>query len=177
MNDPVAIISAIAAVISAIGGGIACVAAFKSAKHAKDTFDSGQLSEKRMLLRQLAVTAHEVTVEVDRIKWVAQGLTMSYKTLFIFAGQPNSSRQNLYEQEIDSKLKDAEDLLVKAKPFATFQEPLLNGPLEEINSREIAIAQALIRAKSIREKLEEEHRSIEAQNQTRRELALNTSRK
>jgi hypothetical protein len=74
MNDTVAIISAIAAVLSALGGAVACIAAFKSAKHAKDTFDAGQMAEKRLLLRQLSVTAHEVSVEVDRIKWVAQGL-------------------------------------------------------------------------------------------------------
>jgi hypothetical protein len=63
-------------------------------------------------------------------------------------------------------------LLAKARPFTTFQESLLNGPLEEISSREIAIIQALVKAKSIREKVEDEHRSIESQNQTHRERVL-----
>jgi len=172
MNDTVAIISAIAAVLSFLCGAVACIAAFKSAKHAKDTFDAGQMAEKRLLLRQLSVTAHEVSVEVDRIKWVAQGLVLSYKTLFTFSGGFNSSRQKLYEQQIESKLQEADELLAKARPFTTFQESLLNGPLEEISSREIAIIQALVKAKSIREKVEDEHRSIESQNQTHRERVL-----
>lgn len=172
MSDPVAIIAAIAAVLSAVGGGIACIAAFRSAKHAKDTFDSAHLAEKRLLLRQLSVTAHEVTVEVDRIKWIAQGLKVSYQTLFTFAGQLGGSREKLYQKEIDTKLQEAETLLQKASPFTTFKDALLNGPLEEISSREIAIAQALVRARYIRENLEEEHRSVEAQNQAHRERAL-----
>ncbi len=174
MSDPVAIISAIAAVLSAIGGGIACIAAFRSAKHAKDTFDAGELSEKRLLLRQLSVAAHEVAFEVDRIKWVAQGLHISYKTLFTFAGQFNSSRQQMYEREIDAKLQEADSLLEKAKPFTKFQDSLLNGPLEEIALREIAITQAILRARAIREKLEEEQRSVEVQNQAHRERTLNS---
>lgn len=177
MNDPIAIISAIAAVISSIGGGIACVAAFKSAKHAKDAFDAGQLTEKRLLLRQLSVTAHEVSVEVDRIKWIAQGLRISYKTLFSFSGQFNSSGQKLSEEGIDLKLQEAEGLLAKARPFTTFAESLLNGPLEEISSREIAIAQTLVNAKNLRAKLEDENRSIEAQNQSHRERVLKNSSK
>ncbi|SFX54675.1 hypothetical protein [Marinospirillum alkaliphilum] len=169
MSDPVAIISAIAAILSAIGGGIACIAAFRSAKHAKDTFDAGELSEKRLLLRQLSITAHEVAVEVDRIKWVAQGLHISYKTLFTFAGQFNSSRQQMYERDIDAKMREADNLLEKAKPFTNFQDSLLNGPLEEIASREVKIAQALLRARIIREKLEGEQRSVEVQNQANQE--------
>lgn len=172
MSDPVAIISAIAAVISAIGGAVACVAAFRSAKHAKDTFDAGQLSEKRLVLRQLSITAHQVVVEVERIKWTAQGLKVAYQTLLTFAGQFGSSKQNPYTQEVDTKIQEAESLLEKARPFTTFQETLINGPLEEISSREVTIAQSLARAKAIREKLDEELRSIEAQNQTHRERVL-----
>lgn len=177
MSDPVAIISATAAILSAIGGGIACIAAFRSAKHAKGTFDAVELSEKRLLLRQLSVAAHEVSVEVDRIKWIAQGLHMSYKTLFTFAGQFNGSRQKLCEQEIDAKLQEADSLLERAKPFTKFQDALLNGPMEEIALREIAISQALLRAKALKEKLEHEARSVEMQNQSHRERTLNNSSK
>lgn len=172
MSDLVAIISAIAAVVSAIGGGVACIAAFSSAKHAKATFDAGQLTEKKLVLRQLSVTAYEVSVEVDRIKWVAQGLKVAYQTLFTFAGQFNGSRQMLHTKEIDSKLQEADKLLERANPFTTLNESLINGPADEISLREIMLTQALTKAKALREKLEEEHRSIEAQNQVYRERIL-----
>lgn len=171
-TDPAAIISAIAALLSAVGGGVACIAAFRSAKHAKDTFDSAHLAEKRSVLRQLSVTAHEIGIEVDRIKWVAQGLKVSYQTLFTFSRQLGGSRQQLYQQEIEAKLQEAERLLKIASPFTTFQEKLLNGPLEEISSREISVSQAAMQARALREKLEEEHRAIETQNQTHRERTL-----
>ena len=172
MGDAANTISAIAAVLSAIGGGIACVAAFKSAKHAKDTFDSSQLAEKRMILRQLNLTAHEISVEVDRVKWVAQGLKVSYKTLFTFSGQANGSRECLFVREIDSKLQEADRLLERAEPFTIFIESLLNGPAEEISSREILLAKNLAEARAIREKLEIELRSIESQNQAFQERAI-----
>ncbi|MDR7152013.1 putative coiled-coil protein SlyX [Hydrogenophaga palleronii] len=171
-TDTVAIISAIAALLSAIGGGVACIAAFRSATHAKATFDSAQLAEKRLVLRQLSVTAHEIVIEVDRIKWVALGLKVSYQTLFTFAGQLGSSRQQLYQQEIEVKLQEAERLLKIAAPFATFQDKLLNGPLEEITSREILVSQTAMQVRALLAKLEEEQRTIETQNQTHRERTL-----
>jgi hypothetical protein len=166
--------STIASVVSAVGGLVACVAAFESAKHAKNTFDAAQLSEKRLSLRQLSLIADEVIIEVDRIKWVAVGLKVAYQTLFTFSGgSGTNSRQPIYTQGVDEKIEEAEQLLIKAKPFTTFQTTLLNGPIEEISSREVSIAQCLARAKAIRERLEVEHHSIEAQNQAHRERVFN----
>ena len=167
-------LATVSAVISAAGGLVACVAAFRSAKHAKETFDAAQLSEKRLLLRQLSLTADAVIIEVDHIKWISVALKVAYQKLFTFSGSSgHNSKQDIYTKDIDIKMAEAEKLLIKAKPFATFQASLLNGPLEEISSREVSIAQCLTKAKAIRDRLDAEHQAIEAQNQAHRERVFN----
>lgn len=172
MTEPASLISVIAAVASAIGGAVACVAAFRSAGHAKMVFEESQKADKRVVLRQLALTAYQVSVEVERIKWLAQGLTAAYRDLAMFSGANGGSRETLYKKEIGEKVEIAERLQEKAKPFVEFQIAPLNGPLDEINSREVAMSQCLSEAVSLREKIEIELADIQAHVATRRESAL-----
>jgi len=163
------IVSTAASVISAIGGAAACIAAFRSAGHAQKAFDQNQKMEKRFALRQLSVTAHQVAVEVDRIKWSAQGLKVAYKTLAVFAGAVDGSRQKLMLQEVEDKVKAADSIKEKASPFVDLNTLLLNGPLDEINDREVLMSQLLVEATALREKTEIELSEIQAQNAMYRE--------
>lgn len=163
MVDLSTLISSVAAVVSALGGAFAAVAAFKSAASANDAHEAAQISEKRAALRQLMVTASEVLVEARRAESRAAQLKLSYRTLFVFGGSSGGSRENLYISEIDKKLAELTNLSESAKPFVSDQDVLINGPLDEISSREMKIAQTLIQARAIREDLEREQASIEAQ--------------
>ncbi|VWX33702.1 conserved exported hypothetical protein [Limnobacter sp. 130] len=172
MAEQTSLISIIASVVSAIGAAAACIAAFKSAAHAKEAFDEGQKADKRFALRQLSLTAHQVSVQADRVKWTAQGLKSGYQTLAVFSGASGSSRLILLTKEVDEKVKIAEVLQLKAKPFIELQMTLLNGPLDEITARELAMSQHLIEVIGLREKIEIELSSIQAQNSTLRESAI-----
>jgi hypothetical protein len=166
-------VSDISALISAIGGLLACAAAFKSADHAKNSLIANQLAEKRLVLRQLSITAHEVVVHVDRITWVAQGLKSAYSELAMHHGQLGSSIEKRCKSEVESKIEDTKPLLLRAKSFVEFQTHLLNGPLEEISKREVEITQCLNQAKAILEKLNIELLEISTQNQSHTQLILN----
>jgi len=172
MVDPAAVISAVAAVVSAIGGAFAAIAAFRSAGSARDAHEATQVSEKRSALRQLTVTGNEVLVEARRAESRAAELKLSYRTLFAFGGSSGGSREGLYLAEVDKKLAEIAKLSEAAKPFASGQENLMNGPVDEISSREIRMAQILTQARAIREDLEREHASVEGQCTTYRENVI-----
>ncbi|WP_148861231.1 hypothetical protein [Marinobacter fonticola] len=172
MPEPASIISVIASVVSAAGGAIACIAAFKSAGHAKRAFEESQKADKRFALRQLSLTAHQIVVEVDRIKWLAQGLTAAYKALAVFNNATGNSRVPLMTNEVAKKVRVAEQLGEKAKPFVDVKTALLNGPLEEISDREIAMTQYLTEAIALRGKIEIELADIQAKNATHQEIAI-----
>ena len=172
LAEIVTIVSAAASVISAIGGAAACIAAFRSAGHAQKAFDENQRIEKTFALRQLSITAHQVSVEVERIKWTAQGLKVAYKTLAVFAGAVGGSRQKLMLREVEDKVKAADSIREKASPLVEINASLLNGPLEEISNREILMSQLLVEATALRERIEIELSEIQAQNATYREKAV-----
>lgn len=172
MADSASVISAIAAVVSAIGGAFAAVAAFRSAGSARDAREAAKVSEKRAALRQLTVTANEVLVEARRAESRCAELRLAYRTLATFSGNTGGSRESLYLAEVDKKLTEVAKLSEYAKPFAPGQDGLMNGPTDEIGSRETKIAKVLTQVRAIREDLEREHASIEGQCATYRELVI-----
>lgn len=172
MADPSAVISAVAAAMSAIGGAFAAVAAFRSAASAREAREAAETSEKRAALRQLMVTTNEVLVEARRAESRGAELKLAYRTLFTFGGSSGGSREGLYLAEVDKKLAGVTKLSEHAKPFASDQDGLMNGPVDEISSRETKVAQVLTQVRAIREDLEREHASVEGQCTTYRENAI-----
>jgi hypothetical protein len=78
--------------------------------------------------------------------------------------------------EVDKKLAEVAELSESAKPFASGQDNLLNGPVDEISRRETQIVQRLTQVRAIREDLEREHASVEGQCTTYREKAIQERR-
>ena len=174
MPEITTIISAGAAVVSAIGGTFACIAAFRSSGHAKEAFEESKKAEKRISLKQLSLTAHQVIVEAERVKWLSQKLKYAYRDLAAFSGNSGSSRLQLALQEVESKEKMAVAISEKAQPFVEINTTLLSGTLDEITGREVKISQCLVQLQAIREKLEIELSEIQAQNTTYREVTLSS---
>ena len=172
MTDPAVMISAIAAVVSAVGGAFAAVAAFRSAGSARDAYEAAQVFEKRSALRQLTVTASEVLVEGRRAESRCVELKLAYRTLSVFAGAAGGSAERECLANVDKKLEEVTKLLEYAKPFASDRDSLMNGPLDEIISRETKMLQVLTQVRAMREDLEREHASVEGQCTTYREKAI-----
>lgn len=125
------VISTSAAVISALGGAVAAFAAFRSAEAARVTQQAVASAEHRAALREIGITAKEVLIEAERISSRGNDLKLAYQSLFIFAGQPGSSRHNVYDKIVDERLKHASELSDYAKLFATSPEKLNGTPPEE----------------------------------------------
>ena len=172
MADLVTLISVIASGVSAVGGAFAAVAAFRSAGSARDAYEATQVFEKRSALRQLMVTASEVLVEGRRAESRGAELKLAYRTLSIFAGAFGGSAERECLANTDKKLDEVTRLSEYAKPFTCDQAQLMNGPLDEIISRETKMAQVLAQVRAMREDLEREHASVEGQCTTYREKTI-----
>ena len=145
------LVATIAAVVSAIGGIFACIAAYRSAESAKQVLDSSAESEKRQLLRQLTITAHEVSVQAEHAVARAGSPKVAYQSLFMLAGGGGLEKYAL--AEVDEKISRIEELKRKATPFVLINESLLNGPVEEISNRETDMAKLLTEIRLTRDEI------------------------
>lgn len=142
-----------AAIVSAIGGVFACIAAYRSAESAKTAVDAALESEKRQLLRQLTITAHEVAVESDHAIARAGSLKVAYQSLFMIAGRGVSGLEKKYLEEVDDKISKVSEIKQKATPFVNSNRSLLNGPVEEISKRETEMTKHLTEVRLIRDEM------------------------
>ncbi len=146
------LVATIAAVVSAIGGIFACIAAYRSAESAKQVLDSSAESEKRQLLRQLTITAHEVSVQAEHAVARAGSPKVAYQSLFMLAGG-GGGLEKYALAEVDEKISRIEELKRKATPFVLINESLLNGPVEEISNRETDMAKLLTEIRLTRDEI------------------------
>lgn len=165
------IVSAAAAVVSAVGGAFAALAAFRSAESARVAQQAAAAVEHRAALRQIGTTATEVLIEVERIASRGNDLKIAYQTLFTFAGRSGGSRKNL-DSAVDEKLKHASELGDYAKLFTTAAEKLDGTPPEETDRIQVRLSNTLTEIRALREDLEHELSGVEGQSVTYRDKAI-----
>lgn len=176
MNSP-EIVSAAAAVVSAVGGAFAAFAASRSAKSAQIAQEAAAAAEHRAALRQIGVTATEILIETGRITARANALKSAYRSLAILAGQYGGSRQQLWESAIDEKLKHASELSKYAKSFASTSGKLDHAPPEETDRVQVRLTNTLSETRALREDLERELFGVEGQSAAYRDKAIMGSMK
>lgn len=158
------LVSAAAAVVSAIGGTLATLAAFRSAETARVTQKAAAAAEHRAALRQIGTTATEILIELKRITTRGNDLKSGYRVLFTTAGQVGSSRKNLYDASVDEKLMLASQLADYAKLFTAANTKLDSTPPEETDRVHVRLSNILTEVRALREDLERELSSVEAQS-------------
>lgn len=166
------VVSAAAAVVSAVGGALAALAAFRSAESARIAQQAAAGAEHRAALRQIGITATEVLIEAERIVSRGNDLKLAYQTLFAFAGRAGSSRQTLYDSAIDEKLQHASKLSDYAKLFTTAAGKLDSAPPEETDRVQVRLSNTLTEIRALREDLERELSGVEGQSATYRDKAI-----
>ncbi len=166
------VISAAAAVASAVGGAFAAFAAFRSAESARVAQQVAAAAEQRAAVRQIGTTATEVIIEAERIASRCCDLKIAYRTLFTFAGQSNGSRQKIYDAAVDEKLSHASELGDYAKLFTAAAEKLDGTPPEETDRVQVRLSNALTKIRALREDLERELSGVEGQSATYRDKAI-----
>lgn len=164
--------SAIAAVVSAVFGVLAVVAAFRSASYAQKAHDAAEDAERRGALRQVISTAKEVELEARRGIDAAALAGRSRNDLAIFAGGLGGSRNRLSQEGYAAKSKRAEEIASEAKLFAAEPSTLEKAPPLELDRVLIKLTALLSEARALREDLERERTELEAQCATFRQAVL-----
>lgn len=159
----VEVASAVAAIVSAIGGALAAVGAMRSASSARYAQEAIERSEKRAALRELVVSSNELEVEIQRAHSRATDLKTSYQTLFIFSGSSQHSNEALLRSALDEKMSSVEKMAGDVKQPSNDVTAFYDAALDDINKRQAQIQQALFSVRAIREDIEREHSSIDAQ--------------
>lgn len=155
-----------------ISGVIACIAAHKSASHAKAIHDANHESEKRTQLNQITFSAQQAHLTIERTEWLLRGLLIEYQTLAGWTNNFGNSRLEIYKTEIINKQERLGRLKETVTPFVQYNSALINGPIEEINQRQVILSQALLESTHIKGMVEDEITAIRGQNQQFRDASI-----
>lgn len=166
------IISAIAAVVSAVGGGFAAVAAFRSADSARKAEQAADEAERRSALRQLVLTAKEVEVEGARCAVVSSAAIRSRRDLAIFSGSLGGSCEKLDAEAFAQKGERAKAIEEEGKLFGAWPSSLAASPLEEIDRVATKLLALRVEAVAMRQDLENQRADLERQNDTYRQKVI-----
>ncbi|MGH7847791.1 MAG: hypothetical protein ACREQW_21825 [Candidatus Binatia bacterium] len=165
--------------ITALGGLVAAIASLWSAHAARRSADTANLAaqhaeqiERRSLLRSLLVAAQGVISEYKRIEALVAKVKGEIKDNFIFAGQTGASPRK------DMFLKRADERIDEVAPYVSEARSLVDNPNLQ-NSSDEDLTRALARfegflaeSRRVREDLERELSSLEADNRLYRERRI-----
>ena len=168
----VEITSAVAAIVSAVGGAFADIGAMRSASSARHAQEATERSEKRVALRELVVSENELSVELERVLSRAKELKASYRLLFNFSVSSNNSNEKLVVSAIEEKVLSVQKAAEEVAQHSTDLTTLYDASLDDINKRQAQIQQALFSVRSVREDIDREHSSVEAECAAYRERVL-----
>lgn len=153
----------VASLVSTVGGFLAVIAAFRSAKYAREAKHAADDMERRVLLREVATNAGAVLVEVKRIQSVGNEVLRAHRALAVLSGTYGNSRMQLCIASVEEKLNEAKALAEDSKLFSDGARSIAECPLTEIERVLLRQAVALTTTRAMREDLEREKSSLEAQ--------------
>lgn len=96
-------IATIAAVVSAIGGAFAAIAAFRSAGAAQASAKHAADVEHRALVRDVLAVAASIIRDAARARLIADALPDAYKTLHALAGSGSGSNEGIAIAKVEAK--------------------------------------------------------------------------
>jgi hypothetical protein len=165
-------ISAIAAVVSAIGGAFAAVAASRSATSARVAQEASAESVRRAALREVVLTGGQVLLEVSQVKARAAEASEAYQSLATHTGQFLSSCTAAFQSKVAEKVGKAEEGAAYAKLFLPDARSLDKAPPSEIDRVQVRLTNSLAEVRAIHEDLEREHASVDTECAAYRNAAI-----
>jgi hypothetical protein len=127
------LVSAVAAVVSAIAGGLAVVAAFRSADSARKALLSADAAERRAVLREVVSIGKDVELEATRCVEAAELSGRSHRDLAIFVGGLGESRHQLVTNALADKTNRAKVILNEGRIFVIAPSTLERAPAHDID--------------------------------------------
>lgn len=167
-----AIASAIAGIVSAIGGAFAAYAAFRSARSADDSTKRSEELERRGLFRDVMAAANNIVAETLRIDDLGNRLKREYQSLAAFSGNTGGSRVKLYIEEVERKQTEIGPIQQQARAALEDMERLRNAPEQVLVEQLTSFEGRLIQVRRMKDKIAYELAAIEKDNLIYREKAI-----
>jgi hypothetical protein len=120
-------------------------------------------AERRSSLLNIGSTATEVVNEAERFRDRAKSLKIAYSHLAVFAGQSGGSREKVAHATVDEKLTYAATLHENVKSFADGTTALDDEPVVDLHRAQVRVTNARTELRTMREDLERDLSSVEAQ--------------
>lgn len=163
MASTTELVSAVAAVVSAIGGALAAWAAYRSADSARASQRATEEAERRASLRQVAATCGEIITEAKCVETRGNRTKLAYNTLAVFSGSIGNSAITIRLNEVDAKVQRSADLAKHAKLFVDGASALVQAPSEELDRVQLRESIALVEVRALREELDLELAELQSQ--------------
>lgn len=166
------LLSAGIALASAVGGAFSAFGAMRSAAIARSAQEAAERSEKRVAVRELVVCGSELDIELQRVVARAADLKSSYRSLFAFSGSSNHSSEKLLNEQLEGKVNIAKEIVGDLMAVEFDVNALYDSGFDDINKQFAKTQQALAKVRSIREDIDREFTTTEAQLVTYQEIAI-----
>lgn len=173
MSDcSVEILIAIAAIASAVGGAFAAIGAMRSADSAREALKATADLQHKSALREIAVAAGNILVEVERVRARAKDLRAEYQTATIFSGSADHSGYNQLTEQAETLSDSAVAFVEDAQLFADGARSLRSVDSDELDRVLLRQSANLAKVRAIREELERRHDTVATSNNAERERRL-----
>ena len=156
-------LSVAAALVSAVGGVVAALAAFLSARSARETQAAADAAEHRSTRGQIAADASAVLIEAKRVSNLADQIIQAYRGLATLQGALGGPRLALVLNAAEKKREESSALAETSNLFSDGASSLKLATPDELDRVRLQQKAALNAAQALREDLEREQESIERQ--------------
>ncbi|WP_169333093.1 hypothetical protein [Thiobacillus denitrificans] len=174
--SPYEIATAVAAVISAIGGAFAAVAAFRSAATARDATRQAEEAERRVLLREVSTAAASIQAVVLGVSSRGQELLLEYRSAEVFSGSSDHSGLRQLRESTENLIKKARFFVEDAQLFSGGAKSLSDAPVEEVERVRTRLAENFNLLQVIREELDRKYLDVASKNMQHRQVILQARR-
>lgn len=174
--SPFEIASAVAAVVSALGGAFAAVAAFRSADAAREAARTAEEAERRALLREVSSSAASIQSAVLGATSRGQELLLEYRSAEIFSGSAENSGLRELQEATRTLIGKARSFTADAQLFSGGAKSLAKSPIDEVERVRTRLTESLALIQVIREELDRKYKAMAEQNLQHRQVALQAAR-
>lgn len=172
MSSTTEIISTTAAVFALIIAALSALAAFRSADSARSAQRSADEVARRLQLFNVSRTATDALLELQRVLSRAEQALIAYDTLGVFSGSYKNSGNEECKAKVQARVQRARDIAEYATLFVDSGSKLEQAPSDEIDRVQLKVSASHREITAIREELDRDVASTEAQNAQYRDRAL-----
>lgn|ERR671922_1690150 len=169
LQEIIALIPAIAALMAVAGSVWAARAAHRSAVSAQEAARHVEKVDRRGLLRDLTTTAHRLVAESLQMGSLIEELTTEYRILGTLSGQSGGSREKLLIQRAEAKQKEVYPLQEEAQKLLEERVQLLNASEEDLTQALSKFDGYLIQVLRTKDSLGRELAAVAGDNRIHRE--------